>query len=395
MYRIASAPNPVTVAVSPTTVVGAYTLTIKYVTPGGVTRTTPWVINVDPVPAVPPPAIIHTPPLLTGYSQWKANAAVYGKKHCVSNEIFPWNEFGVDYYDGARVYYQIATLTGDNTFTPCGNMVNTAYRQYIDPNNGSLPGYRVFSQGLAMNYQATMDAGTLNSATLLGANSPYSFWPDIIYIVDWSVSRETAYAVITNLVDQGLNIVPNPHFQDLVEAMMGQFDQWFQSKSSPIVQPFMVALSVQAMIQYYDKTKDPRVFPLVQMAADSMWANSWNVGCQCFNYYADTPPDPTKISLSQDLNGLIAPVYGWVYMMTGNTKYRDEGDQVFNGTLGAYLDGGKQFSQTYMWSGKYVDWRGGPGGGPVTPTQPVNVSCPGTQTLTISQTGNTALVSCK
>ncbi len=390
MYRVAGT-NPITITTTPTTATGSYTVQIKYVTPSGVTRTTPWVINVDAVPVAPTPVVIPPPPLLTGYSQWKANGSVYGKKHCTTAEINPWNEASVNYYDGARVYYQLAVLEADTTLNPCGDLVNTSYRAYIDPNNGGLPGYRVFPQGLVMNYQMTMNPATLNSFNLLYKGGGYTIWPDVSYIVDWAVSRETAFGIETNLWAQVVGSAPNPHFQDLVEVAIGHFDQWFQSKSSPIVQPFMVALSSEALIQYYDKTKDTRVFPLLQMAADSLWANSWNVGCQCFNYYQDTPPDPTHISLSQDLNGLIAPLYGWVYMMTGQTKYRDEGDQVFNGTLGAYLDGGKQFSQTYRWSGKYVDWRGGPGGNvPVAPV--LNLSCSaGTLTFTPSSSGGSVV----
>ena len=51
-------------------------------------------------------------------------------------------------------------------------------------------------------------------------------------------------------------------------------------------------------------------------------------------------------------------MYGWVYQQTGAQIYRDEGDELFNyGVAGAWLDGGKQFSQNYRWSQKYVEWR--------------------------------------
>ncbi|MBZ5636897.1 MAG: hypothetical protein LAO55_27555, partial [Acidobacteriia bacterium] len=62
--------------------------------------------------------------------------------------------------------------------------------------------------------------------------------------------------------------------------------------------------------------------------------------------------------LYSDLNLLLAPMYGWVYQRTGAQIYRDQGDQLFNaGVAGAWLDGGKQFSQNYRWSQKYVEWR--------------------------------------
>jgi hypothetical protein len=47
-----------------------------------------------------------------------------------------------------------------------------------------------------------------------------------------------------------------------------------------------------------------------------------------------------------------------MYQQTGDTTYRDRGDQVFaGGVTRAYLNNGKQFNQNYMWSFDYVKWR--------------------------------------
>ena len=43
--------------------------------------------------------------------------------------------------------------------------------------------------------------------------------------------------------------------------------------------------------------------------------------------------------------------------MTGDVKYLERGDEIFNGGVaGAYLGGGKQFSQQYRWSFDFVKW---------------------------------------
>ena len=76
---------------------------------------------------------------------------------------------------------------------------------------------------------------------------------------------------------------------------------------------------------------------------------------QLLSLLGTTPPPHGP---SPDLNLLIAPVNGWVYQQTGAQIYRDQGDQIFNaGVSGAFLSGGKQFSQNYRWSQKYVEWR--------------------------------------
>jgi hypothetical protein len=61
-----------------------------------------------------------------------------------------------------------------------------------------------------------------------------------------------------------------------------------------------------------------------------------------------------------DLNMLIAPAYAWYYKYSGNTTYRDEGDQAFaGGVAGAYLGGAKQFDQNYSYAFDYVSRRQG------------------------------------
>ena len=58
---------------------------------------------------------------------------------------------------------------------------------------------------------------------------------------------------------------------------------------------------------------------------------------------------------------MFTPLYGFVFKHTGDVKYRDIGDLAFtSGTKRAYLDRGKQFTQNYRWSFKYVEWRKSP-----------------------------------
>jgi hypothetical protein len=252
-------------------------------------------------------------------------------------------------------------------------MVYGSYSQYVNANNGNVTGYQVFPHGMAMLYQRTGDASVLQTLTNLEMNSVYSYWPDITTVIDWTRSRELSYGIETNLTYQSIGGAANPHLQDSIEMQLGQFDQWFQSKTSPIVQPFMVALSAEALIQYWDISRDPRIPPVLQMAADQIWAQSWDTSCNCFRYYDDVALDGTY-SLSQDLNLLIAPLYGWLFQQTGFQGYRDQGDQIFNsGVVGAWLDGGKQYSQNYRWSAKYIQWR--VLGAPPTGQPPPTVTC--------------------
>jgi hypothetical protein len=80
----------------------------------------------------------------------------------------------------------------------------------------------------------------------------------------------------------------------------------------------------------------------------------WDATAQAMIYDLNAaPPNPTA-----DLNLLVAPMYAFLYSMTGETKYRDQGDLLFaGGVQRAWLDGSKQFNQNYWWSFDYVVWR--------------------------------------
>jgi len=358
IYRVGGE-LPVVVTATSTAPIGTFTLQVSYkTTSSGITRSVPYTITVDPIPAVITPTPVTSVPPLKGYSKWLSNAKTYGKQHCNATEVAQ-GMYGVDYYDGTLFYYQIADITGDSFFNTCAAMVYQTYLKYVTSNNGKLPGYYVFGDGFQMTFKRTGDQAAKQALGLLVSGGLYTNGSDPTNFTHNGASREYAYAVDVNILDQSVGTAATPHFQDLVEAVIGHFDEWFVSKTVTPAQPFMVALSAEALIAYWDQTKDPRVPPILQLAADQIWVSSWTSACGCFAYYND---DGTSGATSQDLNLLIAPLYGWVFKQTGNLTYLTRGDQVFNGGVaGAYLDGGKQFSQAYRWSGKYVEWRGGSG----------------------------------
>jgi uncharacterized protein (TIGR03437 family) len=368
LYRL-NGTTPAKISTSVTTPAGAYPLTITYTTQSGVGRSISYMLYVDPVPgtvsklAAPP----DTP--LASRAQWESNMTTYGAKHCSPVEMTSVYQGYVWYYDGIRIYHQIGDYTGDHaTWDACAAMVTTLYRTYVLNNGGLIPGYVIFPKGLAMNYQRTGDVLSKQALDALRNQSPYASEADIQYMTDWNMSRELAYALETHIAEESIGVPRNTAvYNDLVEIIFGQFSQWILDKNTPYVQPFMVGLSAEALIEYWQQSQDPRVLPTLQAAADYIWAQSWDATHLNFNYYND---DSSITTPTPDLNLLIAPLYGWLFQQTGQQKYRDQGDAIFNaGVAGAWLGdtgtGGKQFSQNYRWSGKYLEWRS-----PATTTQP-------------------------
>src|SRR5207302_2803499 len=161
---------------------------------------------------------------------------------------------------------------------------------------------------------------------------------------------------------------------DLVNQAYDHMNQWFVNFSWPgpyqqnpqttfRLAPFMVGLTAHSLIRDWEETRDPRLLPTLTTAADWMWAHAWIPSAQAMWYEF---PDQGQACCqpsgpAADLNLLIAPIYAFLYSQTGDTKYRDQGDQLFAaGAQLAWLGGGKQFDQNYWWSFDYVKWRSGP-----------------------------------
>ena len=365
-----SGQNPVKVETAAQTPVGTYQIAITYTSKSGIERSAKHVLIVDPVPTALMVADFPPDVPLAGLSQWKANMVSYGKAHCVPTELATYEGF-VWYYDGTRIYHQIADYTMDPKWTECASALDAFYRKYVLSNNGNIQGWRVFPLGLSMGYMRNGMAADKTAVLALLTNG-YANFSNVALVIDWMLSREISYGLETHLVAESLGNPRNPNFQNVVEILFGHFDQWFLSQNALYTQPFMVALAAEAMIDYFDATGDIRVPPLLKLAADQLWAVSWDASSQSFWYYNNngTPSSPVcdiqndtkpcKMT-SPDLNLLIVPLYGWVYQHTGLKVYRDRGDRIFKaGVSGAYLEGGKQFSQNYRWSGKYIEWRKAP-----------------------------------
>jgi hypothetical protein len=63
--------------------------------------------------------------------------------------------------------------------------------------------------------------------------------------------------------------------------------------------------------------------------------------------------------VGQKLQDLVSPAFAWYYAATGDTTYRDAGDDWFQHALDAGLYTGKESGQIYYWSFQYPAWRSG------------------------------------
>jgi PKD repeat protein len=292
--------------------------------------------------------------------KWQSQMIRYGRQAAAAiHNSTGETALNATYYDSARVFYQIADYTGDSSWLGAANDSIKIYRDsYILPNDGSVPGYWNFTDGLKVDYLHTGNAAS-RDAVLAMATSMYG--DDSLASSDtasWEMSREVAYSLMANLDAESLGAPHLARTDLLADQALGHLDQWTVSQTATYVKPFMVALTCEALIEYQARTGDSRVLPAIRTALDWIWAHCWDPSARAFRYATGPTPDGGSTEPAPDLNLLIAPAYAWVYHQTGDTTSRDRGDATFAGGVDqAWLAGAKQFDQSYRWSFDYVKWR--------------------------------------
>lgn len=307
---------------------------------------------------------------LEGLQRWEQQMLSYGQKHvdrdyvgCCGAYTGPW------YYDGARAFLQMYDYTEHQPFLEFAAKIHTVYRDYILA-GGSAKLYANFPHGLVMFYEQFGDVQAKEAIRVMQKGTP-GFGPIYHWGAGWRNSREEAYGLSLHLAKerlgfprvegrQDLGYEPGEtYFDQCLANVLGQMEQWFVSETARFVYPFMVGLNAEALIEYYEVSRDPEVPYLLKLAADKMYPNplTWHEGTESMMLVEQKDGVVTR-GPAPDLNLMIAPLYAWVFKETRDVKYRDIGDKLFrSGVRRAYLDGGKQFTQNYRWSFKYVEWR--------------------------------------
>ena len=353
---------------SPSTAPGDYLLVIA-VGSGGNIKTLAKRLTVETMPEPLEVRKVSSVPSIPLLSQWQENMTNFGNKWCTdSNQNTTW-EGNVWYYDGTRVFYQIADYTGYDGWKDClGNTLHI-YRNQIFNAYPGIQGWRVFPHGLYRHYTETNDSNSRDAILRLVHDST---WASYGGSVNADYSRETAYLIHAYLYNAYLGEANHPRFARAIDFALGHLEQLTRSRTAVKVKPFMLGLTFEALIHYYEQTGDPRIPGAIKDAADWLWidARLWSRSAEAFLYVNDyfegeDPPEPAP-----DLNLLIAPVYAWLYHKTGDDYYRAIGDAIFKGGVAQDIDGdgyyergsclectGKFFSQNYRWSFDFVRWR--------------------------------------
>jgi hypothetical protein len=344
--------------VPPGTAPGQYTVAIDTEF-AGVNSTISVPLRIQASPASPSEVSSLPDIPIPGLSKWEGRMVTVGKKWCNPTEVFSINYDGaVWFYDGARVYFQMSDYTGDRSWEACALNIARQYRDGVIAANGKLQGWRVFSRGLQMAYERTGDASYRRALALLATNAPFVTWQSSL---DDVRMREIAYA-LNAVVDAARAGEPESrHMTRLADYLLIHYDRLFVAKNYTIHQTFWDGLAAEALINYYELTKDPRVPPTVKLMLDWMWDFGWNKSTFQIVYN----PDPIGPKCSSgclvyhaNLINMIVPAFAWYWQLTGDGIYQQRGDEMWVHGLDETVSWGpKIFNQSFRWSPDYVRWR--------------------------------------
>jgi hypothetical protein len=377
------------------TVPGIYSVTVTLEDNGQVVPTT-YYVNVL-TPPIAPVVRNYYPSPIPSKDTWESNMTQYGHKFCddlnysgsrdslnaAGTFLTSWaNEGDAWYYDGGRVYQQIASYTNDPSWNHCALTILDPYRQWISANNAQMDVWAIFPYGMLMNYWRTGDTTNSNAIHLLATNSGsanYGGWVDPYAI------RETAYIADVRIADELITGKRDRLLAKNIDKLLGHLDMVYNGQLGAS-HPFMVGLAMETAIHYYDMTvaeghPDYRVPAAVKHALDGLWRDYYVPSTHAFRYTRwDVPTQDTWFLL----NNLVAPAYAWYWSLTGDAASLSHGDELFQHTLddpSNTIFTGKQFSQVYKWSFDYLRYRTGdatsttvkdnnPFGGPYPDTEP-------------------------
>jgi hypothetical protein len=338
----------------------------------------------------------YAPPI-PGKDLWESYMLQLGHKYCddrnysasrdslnaAGNFLTGWGWQGdAWFYDGGRVYQQLASYTNDPKWNHCALTILDPYRQWILNNNAAMQLYSLFPYGMAMNYWRTGENANLNAIQLLttnGLGANYGGWVDPYSI------RETAYSTDARIAYEMITGKRDRLLAKGIDKLLGHLDMLNNGQVGP-VHPFMIGLAMETAIHYYDMTvaenmPDYRIPLAVKKALDALWRDYYVPGTHALRY---TRWDIPTIDNWSVLNDLVAPAYAWYWSLTGDPDSLARGDELFQHTFdipGDVTWCGKEFSQVYKWSFDYLRYRGGqhsstiakesnPFVGPYTDTEP-------------------------
>lgn len=230
---------------------------------------------------------------------------------------------------------------------------------------GAASGYTVFPRGLRQLFSGTRDQHWLDALLSLRRSA----WAPSGGAPDPALMRETAYALEVWLELEWVNEGDRELAERSVTYLLGMFNllcvQQFGKTTGMPCQPFIFGLAMQALVDYYDYRKDPRIPQALMGTCTWLWQNAVDpntgfVKYDVWNQEARSVDAHSTGTAYTSLNPLMYNAWGFLYAVTGDHGWRQQGDILFEHQFddGEWSWSPKQFAQIYRRSMDYVTrWR--------------------------------------
>jgi hypothetical protein len=383
-----SGENAFILTASDSVVPGTYPITISYTANlsgiGSVVRTTPsydLVIRAMPTSFTTTEYAAASRLSTTSLVKYFSGFDHFGKKGCNDPaQTASWGEQTVQYYDGARNYRKGRTMFPEqyDYYDACWITFSDNYITWTDnceayPSDNCVQGHHVFARGLYERIREDQPAthartGLTNLLMNGGSYANYGVFAPVPgrYVASCFAGRDVAYALDVHIWNAITGNAPRviAKEQKLLESVLGHWASWYDDQNCAYTQPLFVGLSANTLWDYYRYIEaDPRIPYYLKKGADYIAANDLTVD-NGVNYYDETGASTVSGSECPQCAGIIAPLYGIVYRLTGDVTYRNIGDNIFNratttcvaeGAQGCYEP--KPYAQYMRWLDDYITLR--------------------------------------
>ncbi len=286
-------------------------------------------------------------------------------------------EQSVVYYGWGLLFWNIGKYTSDSTWNNCGTRAGGYMKFYIDSNwtppTLGVPAYKQFCEVMYRATRITGDASYAAEATRLQGTTYLYYGVES----NLSFAREMAYGLSTTVCLNKYGSITPTYWNDLRDTVYGFLLRATEASAGNRLdsQTFYIGLMMDAIIADWQITGDVRAPYVIKRAWDYIQSNydamshtqMWDAGVDggpaCTTTALWFQGDPIGACFptinGQKLQNLSSHAASWYYALTGNTTYRDQGDDWFEHSMDASLYTGKEAAQNYYYSFNYVCWRSG------------------------------------
>jgi hypothetical protein len=370
----------------------AFVVAAPLVQPGGAPGAPPGVPQAAALP-YDPNYLVATD--LVGATMTSAQTAALGGAFAkYENDFASWAEkhwardgagwVNANYYDRALIYYAFWARTGNPTYWSRAAQLVYDYRtKYLEPNAYGSSAHWAQLEGVEKHYLLTGDTASryavIKTADVLNRANAENF---ASYQTrskgDTRVSARTLHSALLawRLSPPGsptVRVQSQVSWTKRLDNRIAEQFAWQEADGSFPSDWFVCGGQLNYMVgqlndaliktwEYYNQ--DPRIERIVTRSVDHLWSTQWLTAKNAFQYasvdcqlnlagFGVGSPSP-----SGDLNNMIVAGFGWAFRRTGNTAYRDAGEQIFAAGVGwAYVGGQKQFNEEYTSSFRYLGYR--------------------------------------